>query len=481
MAVTFEVIHKDIAGRIGKLKAGEHQIKTPALLPVVNPHLQIITPKDMKKMGVEGIITNAYIFSKSKEFKEPAETRGLHDVLDFDGLIMTDSGSFQMMIYGSVDITNEETLSYQKKIGSDIWVPQDIPTLPDEPRETVEKEMDITWENMKAAKEIFGPDAPLACPVQGATFGDLREKAGRRAAELGYTYCPIGAVVPLMEAYRYRELVDVIIDAKKGLSPGACVHLFGAGHPSMFALAVACGCDVFDSAAYALYAKDGRYITPSGTLRLDEMTELPCACPVCRSHTVEELKSSPDRQKLLAQHNLAVTMAEISRVRAAIAEGTLFELVDERCRAHPKLLDGYRRMLERMPEIAKFDCASKRRFFYRGSESCLRPEVSRYQDMVARIELSPEILIAAGGPVPSRFAEVLEFKPPFGAMPEELAETYPVGPAEIPTWDDVMVGYGIAGLKKLLAANPQTKVTISTTERWADTFRKAFPDAEVFT
>lgn len=480
MAVTFEVIHKDIAGRIGKLKAGERQIKTPALLPVVNPHLQIIPPEEMKKMGVEGIITNAYIFSKSKEFKEKAETKGLHETLGFDGLIMTDSGSFQMMVYGSVDITNEETLSFQKKIGSDIWVPLDIPTLPDEPRETVEEQMDITWERMKKAKEIFGLDAPLACPVQGATFADLREKAGKRAAELGYSYCPIGAVVPLMEAYRYRELVDVIINAKKGLAPGACVHLFGAGHPSMFALAVACGCDVFDSAAYALYAKDGRYITTSGTLRLNEMTELPCACPVCRGHSVEELKASPDKQKLLAQHNLAVTMAEISRIRAAIAEGTLFELVDERCRAHPKLFDGYRRMLERMPELAKFDCASKRRFFYRGSESCLRPEVTRYHEMISRITLSPEILIAAGGPIPSRFTEIIEFKPPFGPLPYELAETYPVGPAEIPTWDEVMVEYGIKGLKMLLDTNPATKVTISTTEKWENTFKKAFPNAEVF-
>ena len=480
MAVTFEILHKDIAGRIGKLKAGERQIKTPALLPVVNPHLQIIPPAEMKKMGVEGIITNAYIFSKSKEFREQAETRGLHDVLGFDGLIMTDSGSFQMMVYGSVDITNEETLGFQKKIGSDIWVPLDIPTLPDEPREDVIAQMDITWERMKQAKELVGEDAPLACPVQGAVFGDLRKKAGERAAALGYTYCPIGAVVPLMEAYRYRELVDVIIDAKKGLSPGACVHLFGAGHPSMFALAAACGCDVFDSAAYALYAKDGRYITPSGTLHLDEMTELPCACPVCRSHTAEELKKSPDRQKLLAQHNLAVTLAEISRVRAAIAEGTLFELVDERCRAHPKLLDGYRRFLERMPEIAKFDCSSKRRFFYRGSESCLRPEVARYHEMVSRIELSSDVLIAAGGPVPTRFAEVAEFKPPFGPIPYELAETWPAGPAEVPAWDEEMVACGIKGLKMLLAENPKTHVTISTTARWEETFRREFPEADVF-
>ena len=481
MAVTFEVIHKDIAGRVGKLKAGDKQIRTPALLPVVNPHLQIIPPREMKKMGVEGIITNAYIFSKSKEFREQAETRGLHDVLDFDGLIMTDSGSFQMMVYGSVDITNEETLSFQQKIGSDIWVPLDLPTLPDTEKEEVIRQMDITYSRLRAAKELFGPDAPISGPVQGATYGDLREKAGRTVSEMGCTYCPVGAVVPLMEAYRYRDLVDVIIDAKKGLAPGACVHLFGAGHPSMFALAVACGCDVFDSAAYALYAKDGRYITPSGTLRLDDMSELPCACEVCRSHTVEELKKSPDRAKLLAKHNLAVTMAEISRVRAAVQDGTLFELVDERCRAHPKLLDGYRRMLERMPEIEKFDRASKRRFFYRGSESCLRPEVSLYHKMVARVQVGPDILIAAGGPVPSRFTEVLEFKPPFGPIPYELAETFPAGPAEVPSvWDKDMMEFGIKGLKGLLETNPGVKVTISTKAEYEVAFKEAFPDAEVF-
>ena len=53
MAVTFEVIHKDIAGRVGKLKAGDKMMKTPGLLPVVNPHLQIIPPAEMKKMGME--------------------------------------------------------------------------------------------------------------------------------------------------------------------------------------------------------------------------------------------------------------------------------------------------------------------------------------------------------------------------------------------------------------------------------------------
>ncbi len=51
--------------------------------------------------------------------------------------------------------------------------------------------------------------------------------------------------------------VSVILAAKCGLDADGPVHLFGAGHPMMLALAVAAGCDLFDSAAYALHAREG--------------------------------------------------------------------------------------------------------------------------------------------------------------------------------------------------------------------------------
>jgi len=44
MAISFEVVHKDIAGRVGKLRVNDRTVRTPALLPVVNPHLPLITP-----------------------------------------------------------------------------------------------------------------------------------------------------------------------------------------------------------------------------------------------------------------------------------------------------------------------------------------------------------------------------------------------------------------------------------------------------
>ncbi len=380
--------------RTGKLVAGKKVIRTPALLPVINPHLMLVTPKELREMGVEALITNAYIFSQSKQYSERVKEEGLHKLLDFDGVIMTDSGSFQLSVYGQVSITNEQTLTYQRDIGSDIWVPLDIPTSPDADRETAERELAITMERLREAKELFGNDAPIAGPVQGSLYPDLRERAGKEVGDLGFSFCPIGAVVPLMESYRYRDLVDVVLAAKRTLPRSACIHLFGAGHPVMFALAAAMGCDLFDSAAYALYAKEGRYLTTHGSFKIDELADLPCSCAVCRSHTAEQLRTAKDRTRLLALHNLAVTLAEIARIRQAITDGTLWELVDERCRNHPQLLSGYRRLLQHNAELEQFDRAHKRRFFYRGDESCARTEVLRYQRMLARLRLGENVLVA---------------------------------------------------------------------------------------
>ena len=312
MAIAFESLYSDIQGRSGKLTVGKKTVKTPALLPVVNPHLQIVTPKEIQSMGVEALITNAYIFSQSSQYRERVLSDGLHKVLDYDGVIMTDSGSFQLSVYGQVSTTNIETLSFQRDIGSDIWVPLDIPTSPGSDHATTEWDLSVTMQRLREAKVVFGQDAPLAGPVQGGIFTDLRERAGREITELGFSFCPIGAVVPLMESYRYKDLVNVVMASKRTLSPSVCVHLFGAGHPSMFALATAMGCDLFDSAAYALYAKEGRYLTTHGSFRINELMDLPCACMVCRSHTAEELCAAPDRERLLALHNLHVTLAEIS-------------------------------------------------------------------------------------------------------------------------------------------------------------------------
>ena len=70
MAIRFELSEKDIAGRLGRLHVGGKTVHTPALFPVVNPHLPLIPPAEIQAMGAQAIITNAYIFATSERFRE---------------------------------------------------------------------------------------------------------------------------------------------------------------------------------------------------------------------------------------------------------------------------------------------------------------------------------------------------------------------------------------------------------------------------
>jgi 7-cyano-7-deazaguanine tRNA-ribosyltransferase len=405
------------------------------------------------------IITNSYIINQDPDLREGAIEQGLHHLLGFPGPIMTDSGAFQLSVYGDIDVLPLEILDFQFAIKSDISVPLDIPTPPDVSRERAESELNITQERLREAAGLKR-DALLAGPVQGSTYPDLRERAGRFARELGFDLYPIGGVVPLMEAYRFRDLVDVVVSAKKGLGSGVPVHLFGAGHPIIFALAAAMGCDLFDSAAYALYAREGRYLTVQGTRKLEEMKHLPCSCPVCLKYTQQELMDSPQRSRELARHNLYVSLQEIKLVRQSIRDGSLWDLLETRCRSHPRMLDGLKQLASYGDWLEGLDSASKSTFFYLSPESASRPEVIRHGRRIERISLKGEVLITDDPNAnPSGYDNVLNFKPPFGPYPTQLSETYPFN-AEVPAEaDDAAIDRAVRITRRLIEANPDARFT----------------------
>ncbi|MCX6677505.1 MAG: tRNA guanosine(15) transglycosylase TgtA [Methanothrix sp.] len=456
----FEILHKDLAGRIGRLSTLHGTIETPALMPVVNPHLPLIPPDELEKMGADMVITNSYIIHQDPDLRIQAIERGLHDLLGFSGPIMTDSGAFQLSVYGDIDVSPLEILNFQFAIKSDIAVPLDIPTPPDVTRERAESELQITEERLVQAASLERSGL-LACPIQGSTYTDLREKAARFARDLPFDVYPVGGVVPLMEAYRYRDLVDVVTSAKKGLGSGRPVHLFGAGHPMIFALAAAMGCDLFDSAAYALFARQDRYLTVHGTGKLEEMSYLPCCCPVCQEHTLKELMDSPEKTKLLARHNLYVSLQEMKQVKESIREGSLWDLLETRCRSHPRMLDGLKRLGAQSQWLESLDSAGKSTFFYLSPESASRPEVMRCARRIDRISLQGNVLITDDSQADtSGFAHVLHFKPPFGPYPPELSETYPFN-AEVPEKaDDAAINQAAINTEFMMRANPDARFCI---------------------
>ena len=279
--MSFEIKEKDLLGRIGKLKTKSGTVETPLLYPVVNPSIQLVTPRKLKEtFGYEAIITNSYIIKN--RFGDKVVNEGLHKFLDFDGAIMTDSGAYQILVYGEVEVSQPEIVAYQENMACDIGTMLDIPTGW---KITKEQAQTTVAETLRRAKAFFETkkrdDILWVGPVQGGRHLDLVASSAVEMGKLPFQIHALGSPTEVMENYRYDVLAEMILTAKKGLPVERPLHLFGAGHPAMFSLAVALGCDLFDSAAYALYARENRYMTEDGTSRLEEMDYFPCACPRC--------------------------------------------------------------------------------------------------------------------------------------------------------------------------------------------------------
>jgi 7-cyano-7-deazaguanine tRNA-ribosyltransferase len=479
MGTHFEVRTYDAAGRVGELTVprADVTVETPAMLPVVNPHLRTVEPARMAtEFGAEILITNSYVLYGSDDYREAALDQGLHDLYDFSGAIVTDSGSFQLAEYGEIDVDTREILDFQAAIGSDVATPVDIPTPPDVSREQAADELATTRERLELAADLDTGEMLVNAPIQGSTHLDLRTAAAEHAYGTDLDVFPVGAVVPLLNDYRFAAVVDVVAAAKRGLGADAPVHLFGAGHPMMFALAVAVGCDLFDSAAYALYARDDRYLTVRGTEHLEDLEYFPCSCPVCAARTPPELEAcgADERERLLAEHNLHVTFEEMRRVKQAIRRGNLLELVEARARGHPAMLDGYRALVAHAAQLEATDPVSKDAFFYLSGESAMRPEVLRHHRRLARLDPEGEVLLSTGNPNEA-FDETWRLVPPFGPFPRELSDVYPLN-LEVPDrLDRRAYEQAVAGVCRLVEANPDTEFTV-THDGWPADVLAGLPD-----
>ncbi len=330
----FEIKKRDGLSRIGLFYVNKKKIETPDIAVVINPHKMIVDMKFIKrKAKADIIITNAYILKNSKH-REEIEEKKLHDFLDFDGVIYTDSGTFQMYSKGNVKISNEETIDFQIKIGSDLITPLDVFTLP---TDTYNVALNKAKETLRRINYLSKKTENYVFPIQGGLHIKLREKIAKESNKYNPKICAIGGIVPLMENYKYLDLAKIIFSVKSNLKASFPVHAFGAGHPMVFPLLVFFGVDLFDSASYALYAEEGRYITETRTYQLKNMEYFPCSCEICLKTTPKEMTKEE-----LAKHNLLVIMKEIRTIKEMIRKGNIQEYVEQKISTHPELIKAYR-------------------------------------------------------------------------------------------------------------------------------------------
>ena len=405
----FEINKRDGLARLGKIKTKHGILNTPTLLPVVNPKILTLSMEELKQCGAQGIITNSYIIYKNPELKEIAEKDGVHGLVNWSGPIMTDSGTFQSHVYGEIDMKPDEILNFQKKIGVDIGTVLDVFCEPETRFEEAKKELEETQKRIEESDKNKGPMF-LAAPIQGGRHLDLRLKAAQMASQTKAELFPIGGVVPLMERNNFEKLSEVVIAAKKGLDMSRPVHLFGCGHPMLFALASFLGCDVFDSASYAKFASRDSLMFTWGTRNLEELEEFPSEFSAAPGLSINELKGmgKKKRQKIIAKHNLIVSFTEIRRVKQAIHDGLLWELVENRLRASPALMKVFSILEREIDWIGQFEPAYRYKTPIKtGQKSNIRPIFSKLLNSFKTGDI---------------------VHPYFGKIPNHLSETYPFHP-----------------------------------------------------
>ncbi len=345
----FEVTRRDGAARLGKLFTKHGILNTPALLPVVNPNILTVEPRSLwDEFGFRALITNSYVIWKNDNLRERATEEGIHELLDFPGVIMTDSGTFQSYVYGDVEVSVEEIVKFQATIGVDIGTMLDVFGRPDMTRKEIEDAVRITVERAPKSLQVADSKIMLNGPIQGGLHQDLRAQSAKMMAESEFqgkkfSIHPIGGIVPLMESQRYHDLIEIILSSSSELPANRPMHIFGCGHPMLFPMCIALGADLFDSAAYALFAKDGRLLSEEGTYRIESMVEWPTQSSHISTYTPAQVRAmrKPERTSLLARHNLEVTQRELARCREAVRNGSIWSMAERRSHSSPHLREAF--------------------------------------------------------------------------------------------------------------------------------------------
>jgi 7-cyano-7-deazaguanine tRNA-ribosyltransferase len=457
--MSFQVHAKDLLGRIGTIKTKSGVFTTPHMFPVLDPHHKLLGSEFFYRVGINAVMTNAYLLKRGLEGMDPVD---VHGTLGYQGTVATDSGAYQILEYGHVGVTPEEIVGYQEKINTDIGVILDVPTGFRSDVSRARWTVDETVRRADQALDVITRNDILwVGPVQGGVHLKEVERSAREMAKRDFSIYALGSPTELMETQQYDVLVDMILAAKKALPKGKPFHLFGAGHPVLFPFLVALGCDLFDSAAYALYARAGRYLTPEGTLLLGDMVEFACPCPACVDTSPGELMRSQDKEDRvrLVEHNLWMCFSELRRVREAIRKGRLWELLELRSHAHPALKECFLRITKYAEELERFTPAVKPHgIFYLGSSSDHRPEKLRW---VSRLPGSVQerrrlVLVLPGrwrrpyheDPRYESVAKAFDDHPrvsicfyslSWGPVPIELDETFPIAQTEGPDGADADV------------------------------------------
>jgi len=335
------------------LRTARAVIETPTFMPVgsLGP-VKGLEPEDLRNLGFQLMLNNAYHLYLRPGHKIVAEMGGLHVFTGWPGAILTDSGGFQIFslaklcevtddgvtfqshIDGSTHfITPETAIEIQEALGADIIMTLDqcvaLPATQDAIREGARRTK-LWAERCQASRRRR--DQALFGIVQGGLEQELRVASARELVSLGFEGYAVGGLsVGESKADMY-AMLDVTVPELPEDKPR---YLMGVGLPEDLIEGVARGIDMFDCVVPSRHGRTGSLFTASGRVvikqaqyrRAERPIDPDCGCPVCARYSRAYLHHLFNVKEMLGArlntiHNLWYFADLMRRMRGAIAQGT---------------------------------------------------------------------------------------------------------------------------------------------------------------
>ena len=353
----YEIINTDGKARLGKITLSRGQVNTPAFMPVgTYGAIKAMTIDEVKNLGAEIILGNTFHLSITPSI-EIIEAHGdLHNFINWQGPILTDSGGFQVFSLGKVrKITEkgvffrspkdgskifmgpEESMQIQQKLGSDIVMIFDECTPYSSEKSVVDQSMQLSlrWakrsqnehQRLNNSNQLFGI-------VQGGMHEDLRLHSIESLVEMNFDGYAIGG---LSVGEPKEEMARILNYLPEKMPTNKPRYLMGVGTPSDLVEGVSLGIDMFDCVMPTRNARNGYLFTSVGVIKIrnakykkdTKPLDQDCTCSTCLNYSRAYLHHLQKTNEIIGSrlntlHNLHYYLELMRSMREAI-ENNLFE------------------------------------------------------------------------------------------------------------------------------------------------------------
>lgn len=357
----FEILHEDkeSGARNGRFHTPHGILETPVFAPVgTQATVKAMRPAELEMMGATLVLANTYHLYLRPGDDIVREMGGLHQFMQWNGPILTDSGGFQVFslsetrkidadgvtfqshIDGSRHrFTPERSIAIQENLGADIIMAFDECPPPND-YDYVKQSLTRThpW-LLRCIEAKTRDDQALFGIVQGGIFPDLREESARFMTELDLPGYAIGGLAVGETKPEMHATLDILNPMLPKNKPR---YLMGVGAPEDLVNGVLRGVDIFDCVLPTRLARHGSASVLGGRLNLrnarferdPEPIDAACTCYTCQHFSRAYLRHLVKANEilghiLLTTHNIHFLLELMRQVRAHIAAGTFTAFAKE--------------------------------------------------------------------------------------------------------------------------------------------------------